>query len=393
MRALILADASFARREAPMLARLEVGLTGEGVRVVRAVPAECLPHIPASVSSRVVGYEAGPNWFTRRGRARRLLSAVAAGFDGAGTGAGSADGPELDVIHCFGHEALELALAAARLSGAGVALEVWSGDMIGRARALAVERAGREGEPPIVLFTPDLATARELRGGLDAAEGPEAAGGVLPGTPELVEVTPWGVHPVAACRPAIDPAVTVSAAVLADGHDARAVLDVVDALAVLSGRLPNLLVFFDGDVAAKIGRGHTVWQRAKNRGMLDRLSMVGGMEGHREPILHVDLLLQPEAVGAHHSLTLDAMASGVVVVAREDPLVDALRDNQTAALVRRGTASEWVSTVEGIIADPARAQRLRDGARAFVRDHRSPSGHVAAVLRGYERLSGLRQLA
>lgn len=387
MRALILADDSFARREAPMLARLEVGLSGEGVRVVRAVPAECLPQIATPVSSQVVGYEAGPNWFTRRGRARRLLASVAAALDGAGAAA-AADAPDLDVIHCFGHDALELAMAAARMSGAGVALEVWSGDMIGRARALAVERAGREGEPPLILFAPDLSMARELRGGIQGGEA-----GVLPGTPELIEVTPWGVHPVAACRPPIDPAVTVSVAVLADGQDARAVFHVIDALAELATRLPNLLVFFDGDVAARIGGGHTVWQRAKSRGLLDRLSMVGGMEGHREPILHVDLLIQPEAVGAHHSLTLDAMAAGVVVVAREDPLVDALRDEETALLVRRGGAREWAAAIEGIITDPARAQRLRDGARAFVRDHRSPSGHVGAVLRGYERLSGLRQLA
>ena len=263
--------------------------------------------------------------------------------------------------------------------------------MIGRARELAVERAGREGEPPLILFAPDMPMARALRGGAGAGVAGEFSG-VLPGTPELVEVTPWGVHPVGVCRPAMDPAVTISAAVLADGADERSVLQLIDGLAEVAARLPNLLVFFDGDVASKVGGGHSVWQRAKSRGMLDRLSMVGGMEGHREPILHVDLLLQPEAAGAHHSLMLDAMASGVVVVAREDPLVEALRDGETAALVRRGTGAEWAGAIQRVIADPALAQRLRDGARAFLREHRPASGHVNAVLRGYERLSALRQV-
>lgn len=389
MRALIIADDSFARRETPMLARLEVGLAGEGVRVVRAVPKECLPQISAPVHSTVVGYEMGPNWFTRRGRTRRLLAAVAAALEAPGGSAGASAGalieePELDVVHCFGHGAVEVAVEAARMTGAGVALEVWSGDMVGRSRELTVERAGREGEPPLVLFTPDVAIARELRGG---EPGP------VPGTPEAIEVTPWGVHAVPGCRPRIDPEATISAAVLADGVDSRAVLEVIDALGELAVRYPNLLIFFDGDVAAQIGGGHAVWQRAKRRGILDRLSMVGGMEGHREPILHVDLLIQPEAVGAHHSLTLDAMAAGVVVVAREDPMVDALRDGRTAVLVKRGAAAEWVGAIEGVLKDPERAQRLRESARAFVREERTGSGHVAAVLRGYERLAGMREPA
>lgn len=373
MRTLILADRSFALREQPMLSRLEVGLAGEGVRVVQAVPEECLPAVSPTVVSPVIGYEEGMGRLTRRGRARRLAAATAAAMDVSS----SLEEPWLDVVHCFGYPACDLAVEVARQTGAAVAVEVWSGETIVRARELMVARAGRAGEPPAALFAAGSAVAREIGG--------RAAAATLP-----IEVTPWGVHASPMQRPPIDLAGPVSAAVLLDGVDARAVHALLDGLGDLAARYPNLLLFFDADGAARLRGGHGVWKRAKALGILDRLSMVGSMEGHREPILHVDMLLQPEAVGAHHSLTLDAMAAGVAVVAREDALVDHLIDGRTASLVRQGTAEEWSAAIERLMKDPQRTQGLRASAREYVRELRSAMRHVESVQRGYERLAAMR---
>src|SRR5690349_18010934 len=92
MRAVILADNPATRREQPMLARLEVGLVAEGVRVARAVRRECVPAIHGAVHTPVVGFDSGGLSLLRRRRIRELVHDLARAAEGMGGMGGTSGG-------------------------------------------------------------------------------------------------------------------------------------------------------------------------------------------------------------------------------------------------------------------------------------------------------------
>ncbi|HYE03604.1 MAG TPA: glycosyltransferase [Phycisphaerales bacterium] len=360
MRVALLADESFALREHAMLARLEVGLADEGARVVRAVPSRVVDMSPAGLATPVVGYEPRGLAWTRRARAGRLGERLAAalGFE-AEPGEGW-----LDVVHALGTEAWPVALELARLCGAGLALEVFDAAGLRAARDLA-----RTDLPARVV--------------LNAADDALAAALHTTRAPAEVNLAAWGVHVPESERPPIDARGPVAVAVLCTGAEPRGVHAMLEGLAAVCADGTDLMLFVD----AQAGRRAGVWPRARALGLLDRVSLVGNLEGYREPVLHVDVLVQPEAVGSHHSLMLDAMAGGVAVVARRDAMVSALIDGVTARLVGAPTPQGWADAVRGLVSDPAGGAALAASARDWIRRHRTASGQVAAVLGAYARLS------
>ncbi|MBX3357170.1 MAG: hypothetical protein KF745_01955 [Phycisphaeraceae bacterium] len=396
MRALILADESFSGREQGMLTRLEVGLVAEGVRVVRAVPATALDSAPGAVYSPVVGYDVGLMGLRRSSRARALVDRVQGALESSAGAQGSkalqeslvGEAALVDVVHCFGDAAWPLGIELGLQTGAGVVLEVTSARAVARAAELAAHHGWGSEPPAVVLFAPDLAMARALEeavGRVSVSSGGKTAGG-------RIALSPWGVHAPGTLpahrRVPLDPAAPISIAVLlSDERGDHALTPVITALSEVARRCPELLVFFD----AGCQRHAQVWRRSSELGLLPRISMVGDMESHREPVLHVDLLLQPGAGAEHRSLTLDAMAAGALVVAAADPLVDCLIGGTTATVItedRRADTASWAEAIMSLIAEPDRALRQRETALAWVRDHRSGAGHVAAVLKGYEQLVG-----
>jgi len=360
--AAIIADRSFAVREQSLLSRLEIGLADEGVRVVHAVPIECLGSESVGLYSTTVGYQDRGFAISRLRRAQELLDTV-------GEALGNAGG--IDVVHCFGGAAWAIGAEFARLAGAPLIVEVERADELSAAAALGGSRGAAA---PAMFLCPDPAIGEAMLGRAPGAQ---------------VNTVPWGVHGPSGSRAPFDTGSTVTVAVLVEHGAGKGAAAALEALASAATTYPGLLAFFSiGD-----GRDDTVWKQARRLNLLERLSINSEMEARREPILQADLLLLPDASGQQHSLTLDAMAAGMVVIAAADRMNSSLIDGRTARLVHGATGQAWQEAIRRTLADPAAAHALAASAGEWVGRERSVSAHVSGVLRAYGAVAKKKETA
>ena len=353
MRVLIIADELFARRENAMLARLEVGMTGEGVRVVQAIPERGLPPAAADAFSQAVTYADKGMPFTLNLRAAGVVSAVRALSD-----------PEagIDVVHVLGGSAWSLGVQVARRFDAPLALEVWRGGLVARARRLGAAPGVRT-----AFFAPD----REIERDLHAA-----------GFAARTRMIPWGVHLPAVPNDLLSPGRAPTIMLAGAGRDTRAFTAAFEAIVRLMSRHEGLMLFADAEGVRRAG----VWRFAREQGVLQSVSLLDDMDAHRELVLRGDILVYPDARGEHRTVFLDAMAHGMVVVAARDPLLGWLIDAQTARLVDPHDAGAWEVALAAMLDDPAAARALGASARQYVREHHRASGQIVGVLAAYEAL-------
>lgn len=343
MRVLLLADGLFATHERALLSRLEVGLADEGVRVVQATPED----VPASVAglAESVTYPSGLGVFGIAWRARTIRSRVAGG------------GP-IDVVHVFGGSAWKLGAMLAAALESELVLEVWRSGLVTRAAT------GHAWENAIFL-APDPAIERSL---LQEAQR------------LTVRLAPWGVLTPGEPARIFEPGRAPSVMVVGSGRDAAATRAAMEGIAKAAEALPDLLVFVDAREAHLAG----LWRTARRLGMLDRLSLIEDLEGRRDLLVRGDILVQPEALGEQRTTLLEAMATGMAIVAARDPLVSTLIDQRTAVVVDGRDASAWADAIGGLLGDHGRARRLGASAREYVREERPASEYVRAVLGVYQ---------
>lgn len=365
MLAVVITDAAFVRREREMLSRLEIGLTGEGVRVVHALPQQLVAEELGALYTTVVGYEAGGLPISRRLRASRLLDTIEE----------TLDLPErkIDIVHAFGLEAWYMGLDLARQSSASVILELWDAGSIAAAAALSNRRVGVR---PVEFSVPEPALRRALRKRAHGAH---------------VYVAPWGVHAPSDVPVRSRDGRPLAVAVLTEGRDAAAVRACLAGLSECMKTRGEVMIFA-GTSRVKTGRDSAVWAAARELNLLDRLSLVPEIEARREPMTQMDLLLVPEACGTQRTLLLDAMAHGVNIIAAKDELVEMLEHGKTAAIVQQATAVAWQEALARMIDDSPYAASLRSSAHEFVRAERSASGQVAAVITAYNAMVAAAQV-
>lgn len=381
MRALFIADATFAVREQEMLARLWVALADEGWRVVQAVPKVVIERLTPAAGSpvfarvlpygdpvRLVGGLTLP--FTAGIRAQSLINSIEE-LDELGD-----DEAPADLIHATGGAAWPIALEIGRRLGVPVALEIWRHGQIERAKALT------KASGDIALLAPDPATERAL---------------MAAGIPFPVRVVPWGVHPHPtphhssphnpqdAERRAGKP---ISAMVIGSGNDSAAFAAALTGLASVISRITaagaDALVFIDADAARKA----RVWPLLNKLGLLPRTSLIENLEARRDLLVEGDVLIVPEARGEHRTALLEAMASGMLVAAARDPMVSVLRDGETAALIDRADPGLWAATIESLLTRDHGVDRLARSAQAAVERDHTVSAQVRALLDTYEWLTG-----
>lgn len=356
MRILILADELFAAREQALLLRLEVGLADEGVRVLHAIPSAAKSYAPGELVSRVVVYNP-PAWqFSVGPTARRLIRDVTNMTEEPGMG--------IDVVHAMGGSAWTLGAEVAREAGVPIVFEVWRSGMGERARGIA-----RDGSLSCLFSAPDPTIERELR---DAS---------LPSS--LIRMIPWGVHASLDPRPPRSPDRPLSAMLIGTGRDASAFGHALGGLAGVVGAHP-LMVFCDAEAA----RRASVFPRAKKLGILPHISLIGELEGRRDLLLAGDLLLQPESRGEQRSVTLDAMAHGMAVIAASDPKVSYLIHSTSAKLVTMHSAEGWATAIREMLDAPRNADVLATSALNYVRTHHRVYDQVRLVLDAYATLTG-----
>lgn len=162
----------------------------------------------------------------------------------------------------------------------------------------------------------------------------------------------------------------------------EAYLALLAALRQVIGEHSQVQLFFDSQ-----GRDdHALWQAARAHGLLAHMSMVPRRLGHRELLLHADVLIHPQPLGRARTLLLQAMARGLPVLARRDQWVDYLIDDQTCWMVDRDGPNDWLALIRRLVDEPKRARILGHAARQWVREHHSASQQVVTTLNLYRRL-------
>ncbi len=359
MRVLILVDEFFASRERSMLARLEIGLADEGVRVIHAVPDSDLnrPQVGAmgGVFRSMVPYSRRVLSVTRGLAARRIVRNLALIDD--------ADEPDpIDVVHVFGGSVWELGRRLAGALDAGLALEVWRAGLVQR----AVRGPQRSGGNRPVFLAPDTAIESALR-----------TGGVS------VRPTYWGVHASEPPREVVPPGRAPSAMFIGSGRQTKPFQSAFEGVASSFQRNGDGLIFVDALAARRAG----IWKIAERLGVLNRLSLIEELESRRDLLLQGDFLIQPESAGEHKSVVLDAMSNGMLVIAAADRFISCLIDGRTANLVPVPAAASggdaWSAMIDRLLARPADRRAIAASAHQFIRSNRLASAHIRAVLDAY----------
>ncbi len=133
---------------------------------------------------------------------------------------------------------------------------------------------------------------------------------------------------------------------------------------------------------------HRFWHAARKRGLLANLSFVPHRKGHRDLMLHADMLIAPQALGDARSLTLQAMAQGIPIIAQIDPWLDYLVDGQTARLLDKPDATQWCKILCELLADRQQLEHLSQRGREWIDEHHVPAQQVQEVISVYRTLSG-----
>ncbi|MCC7145225.1 MAG: glycosyltransferase family 4 protein [Phycisphaeraceae bacterium] len=149
-------------------------------------------------------------------------------------------------------------------------------------------------------------------------------------------------------------------------------------------RHPDIHFFLDGQRSEQ----RSLWQLAQRNGLLEFVSLVPRRLGHREALLKSDVLIHPQPLGKSRSVILQAMAHGLPVLARSDPWVDYLVEDQTAWLAESADSRRWIELLERLIQHPPDARALGLRSRQWVKDKHVPSRQVAATLQMYRRVTG-----
>ncbi len=367
MRVLMLADTSFATRERSLLARLEIGLADEGVRVVRVTP---ITPAPESLDNPYL------RWLKFPEPSSALFAPLAARAIEEDLKAlrelSQQDSEPIDLVHVMGDHAWATGNRLAHSLDAGIVLEVCTETALQRSVSLArsLKAKGDEERRRVCFLCPDEGVEQRL-----AAAAPWTNR----------RLATWGVHSGVEHIQWPRRAGALSVLMLGTGNDIPSCRLALDGLARLRKAVPNLLVFLD---AALVKSSSALWKHAERLKLLDILSVIDDTESRRELSLQVDAMVVPERLTEHRTILLDAMAHGSIVLVRDGCPMTALRANETAKVIERGDADEWERSLHGLILEPHLAAALAQKAAAFVREHRLASAHVRGALAAYESIAG-----
>jgi glycosyltransferase involved in cell wall biosynthesis len=162
----------------------------------------------------------------------------------------------------------------------------------------------------------------------------------------------------------------------------------VQILALLRGRGMNASLVLVGDEVPS-SRG----ERARLEDMARRL----GVEGHcifagfrrdiPEVLKQADLLIHPAREEPFGRALIEAMASGLPVIAAGGGGVEeVVEDGVTGVIVRSASPEVWVQSIEKLYRDQPLRQQMGSAGRRRAEEHFSIESHVAGVERIYEEV-------
>lgn len=375
MRVLMVADQDFLSREHAMLRRLEVGLLDEGVRVLRCVPAPCAGLMPSGLIPQAE-FEPRAGRLMLAWRADRAMRELRQ-LDPDSSRTGADEAMVADIVHAWGSSSWDLAAEIASACGADLVLQTFSGACVHHAPAM--ERRWKS-------WFDD-----EVRAVWAAPDAPMSSAVGRAGARWAVRTLPWGVFVPEEHGASRQTHHAGGVCVCGSGDDPGGTIELLEGWSdMIKGAAstftdPGPMLFLDEHLVDASAR---VWRTAEKLGLLDRLTTVARLESRRDPILRAQVMVFPEQSGVHRSIMLDAMAAGMVVLARPDDLVEDLADAQTVHLVHQPVRHGWRDALARALGDREWSARLGQSARQYIATHRLASAQVAATLELYRQLAG-----
>ncbi len=285
-----------------------------------------------------------PPWM-RRSRAHQIAGMLEAGVP--------------DLLHAVGEDAWKVGLDLARVLDRPVTLDLWAAEQVARVPH------SRSAKRVAAYIAPTEPIAESLRQRVDA---------------ELVSHVPIGV-----VVPSSVPSVlqrhdeSIGLAIVGTGRDMPAYRAMLTGLSRVTRELPQIQACLEL-------RGpfeHEIWRLARRLDLLGHISTIVNAARHRPLLTGCDLIIWPEQLGIVRSLLLEAMASGLPVLAAWDPNLDMLIHQQTAHLVGEPDPDEWARRLRQLLGEPEAARRLGASARAWVETNNLLDDHVAALQRAF----------
>lgn len=359
MRVLLLADAPFAEHERALLERIAAGLATESVRVSVAIPKQT--GATFSLVNDPILYSDRGLMFTQRIRAEQVADAIS-------RNGGSRDAT-VDIVHAFGGACWTMAATLAELLGAAIAYEVWRGGLIDRASTLR--------HPPGVVaaaFAPDRPIERALASTDSAMSS---------------RLTPWGAIAPPQPTPLFQEGHSPSAVFLSSGRDTEHCREAFRGAIQVIRDSTDLVLFAASECVQRAG----LWKIAERERVLDRLTLIDRLEDRRDLVLRSDVVIYPDARHEQRTILLDAMASGLVIIAAADPLVSAIIPEVTVKTPERLDASGWRDAIGSVLRDRAASVALGLSAREHIRQSRRASSHIASLVDAYTWLVGADAIA
>ena len=329
---------------------LVVGLLDEQVRVAQVLPEELALAEAGGFGEQVVF--ADSDWSLVRSYQLSRLAGTLAKLD-------------LTLVHALSGRVWPGALRLAkRLEVPLVGTASASTDV--DAAAAILRRSGNVR----VAFT---ATTKPLADALSKRLGPKT----------LVQMIPPGVHlePLSEA-PAGDRA--LGAAITGSGWLDDDYQTLLASLPEVIRKYPDAQFFLDGQHRDQ----HQLWQSARRLRLLANMNLVPTRPGHHKLLLGADVLIQPQALARSHGLTLQAMAQGVPVVARQDPWLDYLIPDETARVIDGHDSAAWTQRICDVIEKPEATHALTESARAWIGRKHVAARQVALTLALYRQVSG-----
>jgi len=378
LRTLILPDAGFLAREQALIARLEIGLADEGVRVLHAVPRSSgALEVGSSLYSTPVTYADEGLPLTLGFRASSLArelerNAMSEGGRAGARAALAGAARVIDVVHCFGVDSMKFGLTLARQCGSAALIELWTREHIGLAAKL-LRRSGLGGRSLCVAPDQNLLSVAQTQLGQ-----------------KRVELAPWGVHVTESPRRVRKEKDPISIMFVLSGERAgRTALGALQARAALEGIAQfarggrEVLAF----VEASAAEGFPLTKWAAELGLAGAITIIEGLESRRDLLVQADVLLVPQSLGEHRTLLLDALSAQMGVLMLADPFVEAADEAHGVRILPDSKPVAWSEALARWANDEqdnaARAQR----GRAYVMQRRPSFAHPVAVVRAYARIA------
>lgn len=372
MRVALIADEELLRREQASLNRQCIALLDAGVQLVRLVPSTFDPlgtnplERELGLVPRIAYSVGGPIWL-RPSRRAALLDEL--------------DRHAPDIIHASGASSFGLATDLARALDRPLVLQAWS-----RGDVEAIPRSARS-MPALACVAPTAPLATLLGSRVDPALVHHIAIGVA--------VPPPGTDQGSAAE-GPDTETGVDLVVLTEGLDPDAADLCFAGLQSALARHPQLHPVIE----IRGPRSHDTWRSLRRHGLLELSTSIADAAPLRQLLLCCHVVAIPERAGVVRGLVLEAMAAGIIVIARADPMLDMIEPDRTALVVggvgsaggsdRNGAPSseQWLDAFERAFGNDEGVAAIARGGRALIeRQHRS-CDQAERFIDLYERIGG-----